>query len=148
MPDKQIIQSKFDMTGVKIIFWMIRDRQTCPPERKTTPGTAGGMVRENARTVALATWKHLIFGHLVTTKCHQSVFSPHLWGSLKIALCVVPLGQIAVFYMNIEYLRWCSLLWTRLAWSHHVGLQQGALNFQIVIWHPEFQIWSHIWRGE
>ena len=74
--------------------------------------------------------------------CHNKMYSVRLWGSHKKTLFVVPLGQIAVFYMNIEYLRWCSLLWTRLAWSHHVGLQQGALSFQIVILDPGRQIWS------
>ena len=44
------------------------------------------------------------------------------------------------------YLRWCCLLWTRLAWSHHVGLQQGTLSFQIVILDQGMQIWSYVWR--
>ena len=76
---------------------------TCPPERKTTPGTAGGIVLENASTVARAT-----LGYVDKVKARMLISSSS--------------------YISIEHLCRGSLLRARLAWGDHVWLQQSALG--------------------
>ena len=86
-------------------------RATCPPERKTTPGTAGGMVRENANTVARA------------TSCDVNKVKARLMIHIS-----------SSSYISLEHLCWRSLLRARLAWGDHVWLQQSALGGGGVSW--------------
>ena len=85
-----------------VVMIMMMTMLTCPPDRKTTPGTAGGMVRENARTVARATlckYLLIIYDLLFITHSFSSKWSTRMPAQLRETPCLLSM----IYYLSFKW---------------------------------------------